>query len=415
MDTPASIQSATSGLPQGSDLADFTSAYSQRLIAMGYSQGTVHAYTACVSHFVAWNNRRRRAASAICPKDITRFLDHHLPRCKCGPRAPRCHHQVRAALRHLVALLRDAGILVEPRISDPVDSELDSFDEYMRQTRGLARNTRNQRVLILRRFLKDVAGSKCVQLPGLRPEDLRTFIDWMLQRWSPSSAQVLAGTLRSYIRYRAWCGDEVKHLFPVIVSPAHWRLAPLPQTLSPAEIAHLAKPFPADIPSVRRAFAMVRCVVDVGLRASEVVGLALDDVDWVAGTIRIAQGKSRRADILPLPQQTARAIAEYLRFERPRCDSRRVFVRHVAPVEEPVGPGVVRRAVREAYRRCGMSHTRVHILRHTLAKRLLDSGSTLKNVADVLRHRSLDTTLIYAKVDTPSLSAVAMPWPGSAT
>jgi site-specific recombinase XerD len=129
--------------------------------------------------------------------------------------------------------------------------------------------------------------------------------------------------------------------------------------------------------------------------------------------MRICQAKSRRADMLPLPQATGSAIAAYIRSERPQTTSRRIFVRHVAPVEVPVGAGVVRRAVREAYRRAGLPHTRVHILRHTLAGRLLNTGGTLKEVADILRHRELDTSLIYAKVDFVRLGAVAMPWPGS--
>ena len=159
---------------------------------------------------------------------------------------------------------------------------------------------------------------------------------------------------------------------------------------------------------------MVRCVVDLGLRASEVVSLGLDDIDWQMGTLRIVKNKSRRIDVLPLPQATGNAIATYLRSERPQSANRRVFVRHVAPIDQPIGPDVVRRAVREAYLRCGLPYTRVHILRHSLARRLLETGGTLKEVADVLRHRELDTALIYAKVDTARLSAVALPWPGSA-
>jgi integrase len=158
----------------------------------------------------------------------------------------------------------------------------------------------------------------------------------------------------------------------------------------------------------------VRCIVDLGLRSREVINLDLDDIDWAAGILRIVKGKSRRVDVMPLPQATGSAIADYLRSERPQTANRRVFVRHVAPVDEPVGPDVVRRAVREAYQRCGLPYTRVHILRHTLASRLLNTGGTLKEVADVLRHRELDTSMIYAKVDIGRLSAVAMPWPGSA-
>jgi len=198
-----------------------------------------------------------------------------------------------------------------------------------------------------------------------------------------------------------------------VVSPPSWRLAPLPQTLSSSEVDRLLEAFPPELPSRRRGYAIVRCLVDLGLRSSEVIALGLDDIDWTAGTVRICKAKSRRVDVLPLPQATGAAIAEYIRSERPRSTNWRIFVRHVAPVDVPVTAEVVRRAVRQAYRRAGLPHARVHILRHTLARRLLYSGGTLKDVADVLRHRELDTSLIYAKVDFARLSAVAMSWPGS--
>jgi integrase len=219
--------------------------------------------------------------------------------------------------------------------------------------------------------------------------------------------------VRSYLRFRAFEGDRVEHLLPIVGSPANWRLAPLPQTLNQSEVRRLLDAFPPGLPSRLRCYAIVRCLVDLGLRSSEAIALELDHIDWTAGTIRICKAKSRRADILPLPQVTGAAIAEYIRSERPQTSSRRIFVRHLAPVEVPVAAGVVRRTVREAYRRAGLPHTRVHILRHTLASRLLNSGGTLKEVADLLRHRALDTSLIYAKVDFGHLSAVAMPWPGS--
>jgi integrase len=159
---------------------------------------------------------------------------------------------------------------------------------------------------------------------------------------------------------------------------------------------------------------MVRCLVDLGLRSSEVVGLRLNDIDWQAGTVRLAKAKSRRKDVLPLPYETGQAISSYLISERPQTASRAVFVRHVAPYGKPIGTGVVQRAVRAAYRRCGLPHTRVHILRHSVASRLLNAGTPLKEIADVLRHRSLDTSAIYTKVDTARLTAIALPWPGIA-
>jgi integrase len=301
----------------------------------------------------------------------------------------------------------------QPRVVDPIEEELRRFDAHMHDVKGLAVTTRTQRLHILRSFLLASHGSGSGKIPSLDADRLRRFFARRLAAWSPASAQVLANTLRSYVRFRVACGDQVSHLLPVIASPAHWRLASLPKTLSTAEVTRLLTAFPSTLPSGRRAYAIVRCLVDLGLRGREVIGLGLDDIDWRAGTIRIARAKSRRADILPLPATTGAAIAAYVQSERPRTMSRLLFVRHVAPGEKPVGPDVVRRAVREAYRRCGLPYTRVHVLRHTLAGRLLESGSTLKEVADVLRHRDLDATLIYAKIDTTRLASVALPWPGS--
>ena len=156
----------------------------------------------------------------------------------------------------------------------------------------------------------------------------------------------------------------------------------------------------------------MRCALDLGLRRGEIAVLSLDDIDWRAGTLRLRRTKGRREDCLPLPQATGRAIADYLRLERPQTLSRAIFVRHATPIGQPIGPDTVAKAIRQAYARAGLPYTRTHLLRHTLASRLLAGGSSLKEVADVLRHRSLETTQIYAKLDGRNLSAIALPWPG---
>ena len=115
-----------------------------------------------------------------------------------------------------------------------------------------------------------------------------------------------------------------------------------------------------------------------------------------------------------MPATTAEAIATYLKHERPKTHNRAVFVRHIAPRDQPAGPDLVRITIRQAFARAGLPYTRSHLLRHTMANRLLAAGSSLKEVADVLRHRSLKTTVIYAKLDSRNLTAVALPWPGSA-
>jgi integrase len=158
-------------------------------------------------------------------------------------------------------------------------------------------------------------------------------------------------------------------------------------------------------------------MLDLGLRSAEVAALRLEDVDWVRGVVSVKRSKSRRADLLPLPPTMGRAVADYLRLARPRTASRALFVRHTAPVGSPVAIRSVGNAVRYAARRAGISARcrGPHTLRRTMATRLLRTGATLKEVADVLRHGSLDTTALYAKVDRRTLDAVAMAWPGGAS
>ena len=139
------------------------------------------------------------------------------------------------------------------------------------------------------------------------------------------------------------------------------------------------------------------------------------DIDWHAGTITLRHTKGRRVDILPLPVATGEAIARDVELERPKTSNRAIFVRNVAPRDAPIGADLIRITIRQTYARAGLPYTRSHLLRHTMATRLLASGSSLKEVADVLRHRSLNTTMIYAKLDSRSLAAVALPWPGSAS
>lgn len=391
---------------RSSALAPLVPAYWRYLTERHYALSTARSYLCCIAHFARCIRRWRHPLDDL-DHAIERFIDEHLPRCNCPSPAQHCRHQVRAALRHLRVILGNSRIAADGRRADPIEEALHRYDEHMQQAKGLARSTRLRRLKI--------AGALVRRATVVTPsaEQLRRFIAQELDRVSPASGGVIATALRSYLHFRAFEGDRIKHLLPVIGSPARWRLAPLPQTLSRSEVERLLDAFPPGLPSRLRSYAIVRCFVDLGLRTHEVSGLTLDDIDWTAGTLRIAKCKTRRADLMPLPAATGRAIAEYLRMERPATANRQVFVRHVAPADKPVGPDVVRNTVRNAYRRCGLPYTRVHILRHTLASRLLDTGGNLKEVADVLRHRQLNTTLIYAKVDMNRLGAVAMPWPGS--
>lgn len=398
-------------------LGPYVAQYCSYLRERRYAAQTRHTYLSCVAHFARWLAAEGLELEAVDEQAERRFIGSHLPRCDCPPPVRRMPHEVRAALSHLHQVLRMCGALAAPPPGHAVHigPELAAFDRYMDTVRGLAANTRRQRVRIVGGFLAERFGGDPLMLAALTADDLKRFVlgDGGKRR-SAGTIGVMAGALRCYLRFRGLAGDPVGALAGTILAAAHWRLATLPEVLSQAEIDQLLGSFGEPFPSYKRAYAMVRCLADLGLRADEVARLRLEDLDWRAGTLRVAQGKSRRADVLPLPFETGRAIADYLQAERPETANRAVFVRHVAPYDKPIRAGVVRRAVLEAYRRCGWTRTRVHILRHSVASRLLRQGTPLKEIADVLRHRSLDTSAIYTKVDDVRLAAVALPWPGRA-
>jgi site-specific recombinase XerD len=136
------------------------------------------------------------------------------------------------------------------------------------------------------------------------------------------------------------------------------------------------------------------------------------DIDWSAGTVRL-RGRSRCGGHPAVADGNGQALADYLQHERPTTRHPALFVRCRDGRDQPITSTAIQKVIKRACCRIGLAHSSAHALRHTLACRLVESGSSLKEVADVLRHRSLNTTLIYAKLDTPQLSAVPLPWPGS--
>ena len=295
-----------------------------------------------------------------------------------------------------------------------IDDELQHYDTYLRDLRGLSPGSRRNSVGVVRRLLRQKFGDGVVDMAQLHPDDVRQFLaDQLAARRTPSNASRLAAGLRSYLRYRSMCGDAVSPLAAVISSPAHWKLAVLPRALTVEEVERLLSSFQFAPRWPKRGYAMVRCALDLGLRSGEIARLKIDDIDWQAGTVTLRGTKSFRQDILPLPVETGQALADYLQHERPPSASSAIFVSPQAPRGEPCTANAVRKVITYAYRRSGIPHSGSHALRHTFACRLVEHGSSLKEVADLLRHRSLTTTQIYAKLDTPQLATVPLPWPGS--
>lgn len=398
------------------DVRSLIHVYTTTLEVRGYRRSVIGAYQACVEHFISWvapASDRLEVSKAT----VRHFLNRHLADCKCRGRVQRGMVTVRSALNHLLTILGGTKLASEANFPTHVDTELQKFCEYASDVCGLAPATLISRRQWIGRFLTHQFPSACVKVSRLAPKQIRDFFTSQCQGYRPGTAQVVASAIRSYLRFRALKhADSVESLLAAVPSAACWRLSALPEYLEAHELAALLTAFDRKQPQHRRDYAIIRCLVDLGLRSCEVAALRLNDIDWKNGTLTVRAGKAQRSDILPLPSATGKAIAEYLRKARPATESRAVFVRHRAPLHLPVTASVIRSVVRQAAVRSGLADRLQgpHRLRHSAATRMLHGGATLKQIADILRHRSLDTTAIYAKVDVPRLAAIAQPWPGGA-
>lgn len=298
--------------------------------------------------------------------------------------------------------------------SEYIAKELRHYDDHLRDVRGLSSSTRRGRLHIVGLLLQQKFKNRPITISRLHPDDVRQFLTYRLEtRRTASNASHHAASLRSYFRYRATCGDHVSKLAAVISNPIHWKLASLPRALKPEEVDRLLSRAQTGRRLPMRAYAIVRCALDLGLRSCEIAHLTISDIDWHAGTVTLRGTKSLRQDVLPLPVETGQAFAEYLLHERPVTRHTALFVRRIAGEDHSITPSAIQKVIKRICRRIGLPTASAHALRHTVACRLIENSSSLKEVADVLRHRSLNTTLIYAKLDTPKLAAVALPWPGS--
>jgi integrase len=322
---------------------------------------------------------------------------------------------VRAALRHLLVVMRRRGCIAPQLTASSVSARLvEEYSEYLSEVRGAAPSTCTSYRRYAREFLGVRFADRPLEISRIRPAEVTRFITDRSTRWTTGSMKAASTALRSFFRFLQVTGRGEERLVLAVPTIPLWRLSSIPRVLTEGQVRAILASFDRSAATGRRGYAMTRCMAELGLRACEVAALTIDDFDWRAGTITVPPTKTRRGDVLPLPTPVARAVLAYLRQGRPTSTTRRVFVRHVAPVGVAAGASVVRRAVRETCARAGLDRklSCASVFRHTVATRLLCSGSTVKEVADVLRHRSIDTVAIYAKVDLPTLRSVALPWPG---
>jgi site-specific recombinase XerD len=349
-----------------SQLAPHVDAFTQHFTERRYTSKRVSKYVACIAHFAHWLTHTQLDIKHINENVVRQFLDEHLPHCNCAKKLASNRKELRAALGHLLVVLRTNAVIEEQQLGKtPVDEELRRFDDQMIHVRGLAPKTRSQYLHVVQCLLFDKFAGNPVVISAIQPEDVRKFVISQGELCSiPASISATVSALRCYFRFCTTRGDLVHHLIGVTCYPANWQLASLPKTLSHTEIKRLLESLSYEGPSACRTEAIVHCALDLGLRSCEVANLGLDDIDWTAATITLRRTKSCREDVMPLPDATGRAIANYLKFERPQTTNRGVFVRNIAPRDQPIGPDLVRKAIRQAYARAGLPYTRSHLLRH---------------------------------------------------
>jgi site-specific recombinase XerD len=320
---------------------------------------------------------------------------------------------VRATLRRFVALLHS----VQPRPAtptSPADGLVDDYVEHLRMDRGLAENSIAVYAPCARALLAHrMAMTGQIALETLDAEAISSFLVERIGGRSSESGRLLSVGLRSFLRFLVLRGVIARDLSGAVPRVRTYQQADMPVVLSVDEVERTLATADRSTPRGRRDYAVLLLLARLGLRASEVVALELDDLRWRSAEI-VVRGKGPRRDHVPLLADTGAALVQYLREDRGTSPSRRVFLRLIPPRVGLSGPCAVDHIVRLAFKRAGIGpyprHV-AHLFRHSLATRMIRHGASMAEIAEVLRHRSQTTTALYAKVSFEALRTVARPWP----
>jgi len=396
-------------------LGRYLTRYAARLYAQGYGRLGGRRKLQLAADFSHWLNRKNIPTNAILTRHVRDYL-------QCRKRSGvRLQLGDRAAVAGFLNLLRDHGVTTEriPRSPlTPIQKALREYDLYLQKERSLALATRVGYAPFVRQFLASRFGSGRVNLSRLNAPDVLKFVRRSARQLKNKRALLMTTALRSFLRFARYRGDFTLDLATCVPPVASWSLSTLPKALPPAQVEQvLADVHQRRSAVARRDYAILLLLARLGLRGGEVCHLVLEDLDWENSRIAI-RGKGGRVTHLPLPADVGQAIAAYLQHDRPRVsDTRRLFLRVRAPLAGFKGQGSVGSVVKHALHRSKIDSPRkgAHQFRHSLASTMLQQGSSLSEIGELLRHRSPDTTAIYAKVDLHSLRSLALPWPGGAS
>ena len=395
---------------QDSPVGPYIDSYAAEMRDEGYARQTSEGRIRLVADFGHWLARRRMQA-----QEITAALFKPYLRARARRRRPTGNDL--SALRRLLDLLVRQGVVSAPVLpaATPAEELQTEFRRYLQQERALASTTQNYYLTFVSEFLTECFGAGPVDLSGLCAANVTGFVRRRAVTIHSRRVQLMTTALRSFLRFARYRGDINKDLAACVPAVANWNLSTIPRALPPDQVERVLTSIDRKTAMGRRDYAILLILARLGLRAGEIRMLTLEDLNWQEGLITV-RGKAGRYSQLPLPVDVGAAIADYLRQGRPTTSSRCVFLRTKAPAGGFQGQCGIGSIVRHRLERAGIDSPRkgAHQFRHALACQMLRQGASLSEIGELLRHRSPQTTAIYAKVDLASLATLALPWPGGA-
>ena len=375
----------------------------------GYQPGTIQRYIPNAEHFGMWLKANGIKVTSVNKDTIKSFLNEHLPNCRCDLPRSRSRNNVLPALNCLLRVLS----LQNQKPTTSVEKEIHRFRAYMKDVCGLSDSTTLCRVFYVTGFLTDTFGNRQIKYKNITPDGILKYVSKKARQFKPNTTKAMTSSLKCYFRFLQFKGQCSSNLIGAVPTIPNWKLATIPKTMTKEQLSMFLASFNRKTARGQRDYAIALCFLELGIRASEVKALLLDDIDWKNSTITIRASKTLNSRILPLPVRLGKALACYLKNGRPKTDSRNVFIRHRAFKNNPSTINMVHNAMHRAYKRAGLADqcSGTHIFRHTLATVMHQKGATLKEVADILGHKCIDTTTIYTKVNLPMLAKVVLPWP----
>jgi integrase/recombinase XerD len=384
----------------------------QALQAQGYAAATIRTYLRNSAHFGQWLAHHHMPVATVTNATVDQYL-HHCGRLPSG-RLPKAAH----GFHRLVTLLRGHGVVQEhASTATPTacDLWLHRYEYYLRTVQGAADSTRATYLRIARRFLTYCFPTGQVNWAAVTAAQVASFVHREVAPRLGFGRREPGVAVRAALRFVVFSGDRAPGLEGAVPMPRQWLHAALPPQLTRTEVEQVLRSTRGTTPAAIRNHAILLLLARLGLRAQEVARLQLDDIQWHTSQLLIRPGKAHQERCLPLSQEVGDALVAYLTTTRPPSTSRHVFLRLQPPFRPFVRAWGIGRLVRRALERAGIrprTHMGAHLFRHTAASLMVQQGATFKEVADVLGHRSLQTTGLYAKLDLANLAAVALPWNG---